>query len=468
MRDRVLWIGSLVYALLFTWLGYVKYDVHRNLVDFGIFSQTVAAAFGCFCNTIEGSHWAFHFSPILYVAGLAVAIVHLPLTLIAMQAVAGALAAPPIYALVRARGTVVNARLAALVVWLYPPLAGLIFGDFHENGFAPAAIAWTIYFFDREMLGWAFGGALATLAIKEDQAIFLAIAGALGAWRYRGTGRGRLAGAVALLGLAVIVLFFGYIRPHAAAGAAAWQPERFYAWNSLGSNPAAQILQRVGFLLLIFVPLVFLPFRSEMMWLAAAPLAEVLLSRMPTTYTLGTHYAGAWIGYVLCAFAFGVRGLQAPRARTALVACIALCVAELAVADPLHPGINLRARQPRDAALDAFLKRLPPGANVATQEEAYAHLALWNPYATLLPESAARPIEACFALADWDFPDSARLQEYGPALRRLERERQYVAVERHGGLELFRRTGLCPASETTQTRVARGPRPRRSANRPRP
>lgn len=442
MRDRVLWWGCLAYALLFTWLGALKYDVHRNLVDFGIFSQTIASAFGCFCNPVEGSHWAFHFSPILYVAGLAVAIVHVPLTLIAMQAAAGALAAPPVYGLVRARGTVANARLAAVVVWLYPPLAGLIFGDFHENGFAPAAVAWTLYFFDRDMLAWTFAAALVTLAIKEDQAIFLAIAGLLGTWRYKGTKRGRLAAGIALVSVAVLASFFAYIRPHAAA-ATPWQPERFYLWSGLGAGPAAEIFQRIGFALLIFVPLVFLPFRSGMMWLAAAPLAEVLLSRMPTTFTLGTHYAGAWLGYVLAAFAFGVRGLEASRARGVLIACVALCIVELAVADPLHPGINLRRPQPRDAALDAFLQRLPPDAGIATQEEAYTHLALFDPYATVFPESALAPIDACLALADWDFPDSPRLQEYDSALRRLVREGRYVPILRQGGIALFRRVGRC-------------------------
>ncbi len=76
-----------------------------------------------------------------------------PLTLVALQALAGALVAPPIYALVRARSDAGSARLAALVVWLYPPLAGLVFGDFHENGFAPAAVAWTLYAFDAGLPG---------------------------------------------------------------------------------------------------------------------------------------------------------------------------------------------------------------------------------------------------------------------------------------------------------------------------
>jgi uncharacterized membrane protein len=446
VKDKFLWIGCLVYAALFTWLGWIKFAVHRNLVDFGIFEQTTASAFGCFCNPIEGSHWAFHFSPILYPVGAVVALVRSPIALIALQAIAGALVAPAIYGLVfRARADVGLARLAALVAWLYPPLAGLIFGDFHENGFAPAAVAWTLYAFDAGLMRWAIAGALVTLAVKEDQSIFLAIAGALGAWRFRGTVPGRVAAAIAVVSILVFIFFFGHVQPHAAAAAtAAWQPERFYAWTagdarSLGSTIAA----RLGFLLLVFVPLLFLPLRSRMIVLAVAPLAEVLLSRMPTVFTLGTHYAGAWIGYVLVAFAFAARGLPSPRGRVALSLCVALCLLELLVADPLHPGLNLHAVSKRDIALDDFLLRLPPGVSIATQEEAYTHLALSNPYARLLPESAHKETHACFVLVDRDFPNSARLQEYGQALQSLVEEGRYVLVERGDGVELYRRVGLC-------------------------
>src|SRR5579872_1736962 len=185
VRDRLLWLGVAAYAVLFTVLGAIKYAVHRNFVDFGIFAQTAASAYGCFCNTIEGSHWAFHFSPILYAVGLALYVVHSPYTLIALQAIAGALTIPPIYALVAKRTDRTTARLCALVVALYAPLAGLIFNDFHENGFAPAAVAWMLWAFDDgRMVATLLFAALA-LSIKEDQAVFLAIAGALGAIRFR-------------------------------------------------------------------------------------------------------------------------------------------------------------------------------------------------------------------------------------------------------------------------------------------
>jgi uncharacterized membrane protein len=443
VKDRLLWFGCLVYAALFTWLGTIKYSVHRNLIDFGIFEQTAAGAFGCFCNPIEGSHWAFHFSPILYLVGFVVALVRSPIALIALQAIAGALVAPAIYGLVRARADAGTARLAALIAWLYPPLAGLVFGDFHENGFAPAAVAWTLYAFDAGSMGWTIALALVTLAVKEDQAIFLAIAGALGAWRFRGTVRGRVAGAIAVISVAIFALFFLAIRPHAAA-AATWQPVRFFAWtlNDVHSLPET-VLERLGFLLLVFVPLLFLPLRSRMFALAVAPLAEILFSRMPTAFTVGTHYAGAWIGYVLVAFAFAARRLQLPGVRYLLAACIALCVLELTVADPLHPGLNLRAVAARDVALDRLLAALPAGVSIATQEEAYTHLALVNPYARLLPESSLEQTQACFVLVDRDFPDSARLQEYGAELEQLVRAGRYVLVDRRGAIELYRRVGPC-------------------------
>jgi uncharacterized membrane protein len=447
MRDKWLWAGTIAYAAIFSALGALKYAVHRNLVDFGIFAQTASSAFGCFCNTVEGSHWSFHASPILYVAGAAVAMWHSPLALVVLQAVAGALAAPPIYGLVlRAREDVTLARLSALVVLLYPPLAGLIFGDFHENGFAPAAIAWMLYLFDGGMLLWAAAAAMVALAVKEDQAVFLTIAGGLGWWRYRGTMFGLVALAIGAVSLVSGVHFFQHIQAHATAAGSVvnshWQPVRFYAWTGqdVQSLLRTGIIARAGFIVLAFLPLLFLPFRSRMMWLAAAPLAEVLLSRMPTTYTLGTHYTGAWAGYVLVAFAFAVRRLEPGKAKKMLYWCVGLCVLELLVANPLHPGLNLRPIAQRDVALDAYLKKIPANADIATQEEAFTHLAIDHPNATVLPETSAVVPTACYILLDRDFPESARLQEYGTAMRALVRAGVYGVEDRAGGIELYGRT----------------------------
>jgi uncharacterized membrane protein len=445
VRDRFVWIGTAIYAVLFTSLGAIKYGAHRNLVDFGLFSQTVASAFGCFCNPIEGSHWAFHFSPILYLPALGLLLFHSPMLLVALQAIAGALCAAPVYAMVLRRTDRRIARFAAVVVWLYPPLAGLTFGDFHENGFAPAAVLWTAYAFDAGYLTLAAICAAIVLMVKEDQAIFLGIAAAGSAFVYRSDAkRCRLSIAVAVVCALVLIVFFLLIQPHAAA-VHVWEPDRFYAWT--WSNAARLFgvdgLARLWFAIAILAPLAFVPLRSRLTWLAAAPLAEVLLSRMNTTFTLGTHYTGAWAGYLLIGFAAALSGLREPAARRALWWAAALAAVELVAADPLHPGINLRARQARDVALDATLARLPRYAGVATQEEAYTHLALDDPRARLLPERGDIETDACFVLIDRNFPDSARLQEYGDTVVSLVRAGTYVPISKKSGIELYRRVSAC-------------------------
>ena len=283
------------------------------------------------------------------------------------------------------------------------------------------------------------------LAIKEDQAIFLAIAGALGAWWFRGTTRGRVAAGIAVASALVCVTYFAMIAPHASAAVGApWQPSRFYAWSAQDVRGIGSALPaRIGFLVLAFGPLLFVPLLSPAILLAVAPLGEVLSSRMPTTFTMGTHYAGAWIGYALFAFAIALRRIPRSRLRIVLGACIALCVVEFLVADPLHPGLNLRRVETRDLLLDHFLTTLPEGAGVATQEEAYTHLALTDPNARLLPELPSVPTSACFVLLDRDFPDSARLQEYGNAFAALVNGRRYLLVARSGRILLYRRAGPC-------------------------
>lgn len=426
---------------MFFVLGVIRYGAHRNFVDLGIFAQTAASAFGCFCNTVEGSHWSFHFSPVLYLAGALMRIWPSALSLVALQAVAGALTIPPVYALVAARADRRAARLAGLVVFVYPPLAGVIFNDFHENGLAPAAIAWMLWAFDAGRSGWTIVLTLLALTVKEDQAMFVAAAGAIGAFAYR-RDRTRLTLALfaAVAGAAVFAGYFAFAHPHSAGRFYAWAPQDVRALFPGG------IIGRLGFAALAFVPLLFLPFRTAAALALALPLAEVLLSRMSTTYTMGSHYAGAWLGWALFAFALGIARVwhrDARKAYRALYWCLALCIVEFAAADPLHPHFFLHPRSGNDAALDRFLERLPRDASVGTQEEAYTHLAATNPNATVLPETPEQPVRACLILTDEDFPDSPRLQESRALVERLVRSGVYRVEQRSGGITLYKKTQRC-------------------------
>ena len=427
--------------MLYIALGAIRYGAHTNFVDMGIFAQTASSAFGCFCNTIEGNHWAFHFSPVLYVAAVLIHAWPSALSLTVLQSIAGAMTIPAIYGVVMRRADRGTARLAAAVVWLYPPLAGAIFNDFHENGLAPAAIAWLLWAFDGGYVLWTVLLALVALSVKEDQALFIAIAGVAGAVAYRRDAlRARLAAGIALFAALLFVLYFIVIQPHAAAHSA-WAPTRFYSWTAADWRAffPSGILERLGFLALAFLPLALIPFRTPAIAVAIAPLGEVLASRMSTTYTMGSHYAGAWAGWVLYAFAVGL----GPRSRRALYWCIALCVVEFAVANPLHPGYFLHARTERDVTLDRFIATLPRDISVATQEEAFTHMAATDPNATLLPETPSGSVASCYILVDEAFSNSPRLQEARALVERLRVIGVFTIARREGSITLYKRSGGC-------------------------
>jgi uncharacterized membrane protein len=298
-----------------------------------------------------------------------------------------------------------------------------------------------LWAFDNGYTGWTLLFTFVALSIKEDQAVFIVVACVIAAIAYRRDAlRLRLAISAGVIAALVLVAYFVAIQPHAAR-VASWAPTRFYAWTPQDWNTLfpAGVLQRIGFLLLAFVPLLFVPFRTRAMLVAVAPIAEVLASRMSTTFTVGSHYAGAWAGWVLYAFAVGLP----LRAQRALYWCIALCVCEFAVADPLHPGTFLHARVQRDVALDRFITSLPRNISVATQEEAYTHLAAADPNATLLPETPDRPVTACYILVDGDYPNSARLQEARPLVQRLAQTRKFAVAKREGAITLYRKSAGC-------------------------
>ncbi|MBV8264363.1 MAG: DUF2079 domain-containing protein, partial [Candidatus Eremiobacteraeota bacterium] len=174
--SRAVWIAMAVYAVVLAALGIDRYVTYHAGMDLGLFAQSVADATHGFHNTPEGgSHYVRHFSPILWLAVPVLAIVRSPVALTVVQAIAGALVAPAVYLIARRRTDETMANLVAIVSLLYPPLVGVTFTDFHENGFAPAVIAWFLWAVDSRRFGWATLFAVLALCIKEDEALFLAV-----------------------------------------------------------------------------------------------------------------------------------------------------------------------------------------------------------------------------------------------------------------------------------------------------
>jgi uncharacterized membrane protein len=438
------WLLGALYALVLFALGADRYATHRAGADLGLFVQSIATVFSGFGNTMEhGSHFTFHFSPILYLCAPWLIATHSALALTALQAIAGGLALPPLFLIARKRMPEQFAFGVAIVAALYPPLVGVTFTDFHENGFAPAATLWLLWAVDSEHLRRAALFAALALAIKEDQALILAFGGVCAAVYFAREGdRARAIFGAALCGvsLATFALFFAVVRPLAGA-AGGWAPTHFYTWSQAvvarGTAPWYSV-GRPAYFLEAVVPLAFVCFWSPAFVLALPGFAEVLGSHEALTYTMGTHYAAVWVPYVLFAFALGLARIHAHSPRTAtnaLRAAMVLCALVLAFASPTHWAHYLGPYTAHDAALDRAIARAGTTLEVGTFDEAYAHLG-FDPHARIGIGPGTR-----FALADTTYANADFTRNVRPILQAEVARGRARVVWSEDGVELYERSG---------------------------
>jgi len=436
---RAVWIAVAVYFVALTLLGIDRYVIYRSGADLGLFVQAIADGALGMRNQIEGgSHYIYHFSPLLSVVTPILLLARSPITLIVVQALAGALIAPAIFLLARRRMDERLASMTAVIALLYPPLVGVTFADFHENGFAPATIAWLLWAVDARRFGWAAVFAAGALAIKEDQAAALFVLGAgYAVWSaYRRDKAGAVFGvAVSATSAAVFVAFFSLVRPLAGA-VHAWQPLGFYVANHAGeAQGLAAVYFRISFLIEVFAPLLFLPLRSVWVLLAVPGLLEVLTSRWSITYTMGQHYAGVWIAYVLAAFVCALASVaQKYRARAELLAKLSIiaCALILVVASPTHWGHFLGPQTGHGRALNKILARIPADASVGAVDEVYAHLSL-DPNAR-----AGFTGNLAYLVVDAKYDSETWRKLYQPQLDARLRSATYDVVANDDGVTLYR------------------------------
>ena len=312
LAGRWVWAASALYAFVWFVLGVWRYRIFRTSFDDGIFTQILASAFSGFRGTPEWNfnHLASHFSPTLFLFAPLVIAAHSTLVMIALQALAGALVAPPLYLIARKRLPGWLAALCATVALVYPPLVGVTFADFHENGFAPAAILWLLWAIDEARAAPAVLIALFAIGLKEDVAIGLAACGlGAGAWYVarHDRERGRIALTVGVLAVVDLAAYFLVVRPllHPPFP---YQQLRFYDLHSLG----AQALDgaKLRYLFAAFAPLALLPLLTPAVFLALPGLVEILASPAPILMSFETQYPAVWAPYLLAAFVAGVTRLE--------------------------------------------------------------------------------------------------------------------------------------------------------------
>ena len=155
--------------------------------DMGIFTQMYdnmadpAHGFQPVTTCERGSyltHFAVHFSPILYLLMPFCLIFEPPVVLVVAQIVLVLLGVFPIFLICReVKLSNIKTTVISLLYLLYPVMSSGSFYDFHENAFLAPLILWTLYFSHKKkwyntLLMFIF--ALLVLMVKEDAAIYVA------------------------------------------------------------------------------------------------------------------------------------------------------------------------------------------------------------------------------------------------------------------------------------------------------
>ena len=189
-KEKTHWIYGTVTAVLalgfFTFVCVWTVSRVRSFCaptyDYGIFSQMFynMEKTGLPMTTVERdgllSHFDVHVSPIYYLMLPFYMIAPGPYTLQVLQAAVMASAVIPLWLIGKRHGlSGLQRTLLCGVLLLYPAFSGAAGYDIHENCFLTPCILWLFYGIDRKSSLITGIGAVLTLLVKEDAAVYVAV-----------------------------------------------------------------------------------------------------------------------------------------------------------------------------------------------------------------------------------------------------------------------------------------------------
>lgn len=442
--------------------------------DLGTFAQVIDNAFHGFTDGPEaGTHFRFHWSPILATLWPIVALTRSALSLQFVQAILVALAALPLAAIVRSYSDESWSFRVALLALIYPPLLAAAFLEFHALAFYPVLALALIWAADRARWSWFALFALLAIMVREDATIDLVVVGVvLGivglVKRTASTQRGLLAGqpreprrlaiagfALAAAGVAVLAFYFTLTQRLGG-----WLPSAFYDYAfaqgpvqvalSVFTHPIALFhavftFGRFTYLLEAFLPLALLPLLTRWTWLAVPGLAGVLLASMEMVWRMGYQYPLLWAPWLLLAAAWALVRLRETRgerfATRWWTAAISICAIVLVAFDPMHPLHYLRA-EPYQHTADArrAFACVPSDASVATHDQWYTEMSVRYPNITKLAPNVDRSVDYVVYEPDWK---NAYVDAYVlPAIDAARSAGEFTAICRFGDVVVLKRSRI--------------------------
>lgn len=407
------------------------------------------------------SRLAAHVDPILVLLAPLWLVAPSPLTLAAVQVVAVAAGALPVFWLARrSTGSETAAGMLALAYLVYPWVAWTAVDAFHPVTLAIPLLLFAVWFLETDRFWLCALCAALALATGELMGIVVA---ALGIWYALARGRRAAGAAIAVAGMAWTSVALFVVVPSFADG-----PSRFYGfYDHVGGSPAGVLetaLTDPGVLVgaatrgsdLLYVFLLAAPLGALFLlapglaFVALPQLAANLLADLASTTDPHAHYVAGVIPFLFAAIALGL-GRLSPRGRvraTTLVLTLSAVSSAMvgpwpgALAGP--PTFFEPAPHERVDALREAVSMIPDGAPVTATNHLGSRLAARR-YAYSVP-TLARAEWAVVDVSDAWVPSATGGGARDPASVRaflddIGSDSRWVEVFGRQGVFVFRRAG---------------------------
>jgi uncharacterized membrane protein len=407
----------------------------------------------------QTSRLASHFDPILVLFAPLWLLWPSPEVLLVTQAIAIALGALPVYWLARKHLDSERAGLGfGLAYLLFPATQWLALSEFHPVALACPLLLFAFWFLDEDrLLPFAICAALAC-STKEE--ISLAVAG-LGLW-YALARRRRIAGiAIAIAGVAVATIALGIVAHYNDAG------DPFAGrYEEVGGSPSGILktlvtdpltILRAAFdaggltyLLVLLVPLAFLPLAAPLALLPALPdLALNLLSSTDTQTSIHFHYVAPLVPALFAAAIFAAErfGKAIVKPLVALVLVSNFVLGAIPLWGAIPGGEDLQASAAlvsgHDRTATRALRVIPDDAVVSASNSLGAHLSDRRRFLSF-------PIRADATWIAVDERSPGYLDRFAPgpyaiAIARLRHDPNWKLVFGEDGVLVFRRESSAAA-----------------------
>ena len=335
-------VATVAWVVFFARLGWKRHwSLNTRAFDLGIYDNifwNTLHGDPLACSIIKGgTHTSAHFDPILVLLTPLYGLAPKAETLISLQVVWIATGVVPLYRLCMKRlGSRGFATVLCLCYLLYPSLQGIVLFDFHSLALLIPLALWAIERLEAGGLRGYFAALAGILLVREDAALF---ACGLGLYAMvRTPSRMRVGVATLAMSIAWLTTVKLFVMPDSGLLMASSEATYTYA-NRYGdvipggeggvrdiaatvvTNPMfvlQYVLQadKIVMLLVLLLPLCFLPLLSGPMWVTFAyGLAFTLLASKPSLYYPYFHYVSVLVPVLFAAAPAGFeRLLQITRA----------------------------------------------------------------------------------------------------------------------------------------------------------